>query len=208
MHRVVIADDHEIVRKGLAETLRSLGDCEIAGEACDGLETIAMAKALEPHLLLLDAAMPYARGIEVFSEIKRWNPKIMVAVVTGFTSAATLAQWLDAGVDGLFLKSCEELELRKGLRTILSGGQYICEASARILEQRPEAIQLTGREREVLALITNGLRNVEIGERLCISAKTVEKHRTSLMAKVGVQSLPALLTFALREGLLDEHRQL
>jgi len=208
MYRVVIADDHEIVRKGLAQTVRTIEGCEIVEMARDGLETIAITKRLKPDLLLLDAAMPYARGIEVFSEIKRWNSQTKVAVVTGFTSAASLADWLDAGVDGLFLKSCEEAELRTGLQVILAGGKYICDASARILERRCDAVQLTAREREVLAQIANGSTNVEIGEKLCISAKTVEKHRASLMAKLGVRSLPALITFALREGLLDEHRQL
>lgn len=208
MLRVVIADDHELVRRGLAETLRSMDDCEIVGEACDGLETIAITKKLLPDLLLLDAAMPYARGIEVFAEVKRWSAGTKVALITGFTSAAILADWIDAGVDGLFLKNCREKEMRKGLRTILSGGQYICEASARILKGRPDPVHLTAREREALSMIANGMTNAEIGQRLSISNKTVEKHRASLMAKLGVNSLPGLLTTALREGMLDEHRQL
>ncbi len=207
---VVIADDHGIIREALTAMLTTIDDIEIAGEADNGIATIAMVKDIRPELLLLDAAMPLARGVEVYAESKRWSPETKVAVVTGFTSTTMLADWINAGVDGLFLKSCPTEELRKGIELILAGGQYVSDAvSARIAEaNNNESADVTPREREVLALIAAGYQNAGIAERLHISAKTVEKHRASLMAKVGVNSVSGLLVYALREGLLDEHRQL
>jgi DNA-binding NarL/FixJ family response regulator len=119
-----------------------------------------------------------------------------------------LADWLAAGVDGLFLKSARPQEMKKGFAQVLAGGKYVAEEVAEKLAAAPEREELTDREREVLSLIAAGHQNVAIGEQLCISPKTVEKHRASLMAKLGVNSVSGLLTLALREGLLDEHRQL
>ncbi|MEZ5736112.1 MAG: response regulator transcription factor [Novosphingobium sp.] len=204
----VIADDHEIVRRAMREILVEIDDLEVVAEAGNGLETIALVKAHRPDLLLLDAAMPLARGVEVFAEAKRWSPETRVAVVTGFTSTAMLSDWMAAGVDGLFLKSCPPEEMRHGFETILAGGQYVSEAVEKKIANAQAGLELTAREREVLALIASGEQNARIAERLCISPKTVEKHRASLMAKLGVNSVSALLVHALREGLLDEYRQL
>lgn len=206
--RVIIADDHAIVRRSLAEILTEIGNLTIVAEASNGLETIALVKQHSPDLLLLDAAMPLARGVQVYSEARRWSPNTRVVVITGFTSATLLADWLSAGVDGLFLKSAEPVEMRKGFEVVLAGGRFVSSEVTQRLENEPSLPELTDREREVLSLIASGHQNVAIGERLFISPKTVEKHRASLMAKLGVNSISALMTLALREGLLDEHRQL
>ncbi|WP_284126120.1 response regulator transcription factor [Parerythrobacter aestuarii] len=207
-YRAIIADDHAIVRRSLADILAELGNVEIVAEADNGLETIALVKEHQPDLLLLDAAMPLARGVQVYGEARRWSPETKVAVVTGFTSTGMLADWMAAGVDGLFLKSAAPEEMREGFRQILAGGKYVAQGVSDKLAAEPEREQLTDREREVLALIAAGHQNVAIGEKLFISPKTVEKHRASLMAKLGVNSVSALLVHALREGLLDEHTQL
>lgn len=206
--RAIIADDHAIVRRSLAEILSEIDKLEVVAEASNGLETIALVKQHSPDLLLLDAAMPLARGVQVYSEARRWSPDTRVVVITGFTSTALLADWLSAGVDGLFLKSAEPAEMREGFEVVLAGGRFVSSEVTQRLENEPSLPELTDREREVLSLITSGHQNVAIGERLFISPKTVEKHRASLMAKLGVNSISALMTFALREGLLDEHRQL
>lgn len=111
-------------------------------------------------------------------------------------------------MDGLFLKSADPDEMQRGFTEILAGGKFVAQEVADKLAAEPEREELTAREREVLALIASGHQNVAIGDKLFISPKTVEKHRASLMAKLGVNSVSALLVHALREGLLDEHRQL
>lgn len=207
-YRAIIADDHAIVRTSLASILAELGSVEIVAEAENGLETIALVKQHIPDLLLLDAAMPLARGVQVYGEARRWSPDTRIIVVTGFTSTTMLADWLAAGVDGLFLKSAQPAEMKEGFVQVLAGGKFVSEEVAGKLAAEPQREELTDRERQVLALIAAGHQNVAIGEQLFISPKTVEKHRASLMAKLGVNSVSALLTHALREGLLDEHRQL
>lgn len=207
-YRIVIADDHEFVRRGLIDVIETIDGCEIAGEAADGLSAIALAKESQPDIMFLDAAMPLARGIEVYSEVRRWCPETRIAVVTGFTSGALLSDWLNAGVDAIFLKSDTSDELREGFHALLAGENYISHEAAKRIKASASAIQLTAREREVLSLIAAGEYNATIAERLHISPKTVEKHRASLMAKLKVNSVSGLLTYALREGLLDEHRQL
>lgn len=204
----IIADDHAIVRRSLAEILDAIGTVELVAEAADGIETISLVKQHRPDLLLLDAAMPLARGVEVYGEVRRWSPDTKVCVVTGFTATGFLADWLAAGVDGLFLKSAEPAELQSGIAQVLAGGKYVAEDIAARMTAEPETQQLTDREREVLSLIAAGHQNVAIGDKLCISPKTVEKHRASVMAKLGVNSVSALLVHALREGLLDEFKQL
>lgn len=206
--RAIIADDHAIVRNSLAGILAEIGNVEVVAQAENGLETIALVKQHAPDLLLLDAAMPLARGVQVYGEARRWSPDTRIIVVTGFTSATMLADWLAAGVDGLFLKSADPAEMKQGFAQVLAGGKFVSEEVAQKLAEQPRHEELTDREREVLALIAAGHQNVAIGDMLFISPKTVEKHRASLMAKLGVNSVSGLLTHALREGLLDEHRQL
>ncbi|MEE9434709.1 MAG: response regulator transcription factor [Sphingorhabdus sp.] len=208
MRTAIIADDHDVVRHGLAAVLAEIDDVELVAQAANGIEAISLVKQHHPTLLLLDAAMPMARGIEVFSEARRWSPDTRIALVTGFTSTGLLTDWMAAGVDGLFLKSCAPDEMKTGFEAILSGGNYIAEEIIRMIAEKSDRPELTAREREVLALIAAGNMNAAIATRLSISAKTVEKHRASLMAKVGAHSISELLVYALREGLLDEHRQL
>jgi len=208
IRRVVIADDHAIVRQGTAGILKSIDAVNIVAEADNGLAAIAAVKQHAPNLLVLDAAMPMARGVEVFAEARRWSPDTAVVLLTGFTSLTLLSDWLDAGVDGLLLKSCNPEELKQGFSAVLDGGQYVAKSIQSQLETSARPLSLTAREREVLALIATGHVNQTISERLSISIKTVEKHRASLMGKLHVHSVAEMMVYALREGLLDEHKQL
>jgi DNA-binding NarL/FixJ family response regulator len=203
----VIADDHAVVRNGIREVLARIANLRIVAECRNGLEAIAAVKKHSPDLLVLDAAMPLARGVEVFADVRRWSPETRVALFTGFTSVGMLADWLSAGVDGLFLKSGPMEELQAGLVILLEGGNYVSRDVADMLEN-VALHDMTGREREVLALIASGHANTSIAERLHISPKTVEKHRASLMAKLGVHSVAELMVYALREGLLEDKKQL
>lgn len=208
LRRVVIADDHAVVRHGTMQILNELPLVEIVAEASDGLSAIAAVKKHKPHMLVLDAAMPLARGVEVFADVRRWSPDTRVVLLTGFTSVGLLSDWLEAGVDGMLLKTCQPDEMKTCFSAVLDGSSYVADQIIERLRVAGEAKSLTLREREVMALVVAGKTNVEIGDKLHISVKTVEKHRGSLMAKLGVRSVSELMIVALREGWLEEHKQL
>ena len=205
----MIADDHAVVRGGLKSIVLGLQgfSVQVVGEAENGIEAISITKTARPDLLLLDAGMPLSRGMEVFGEVRRWSPDTKVAVVTGFTSAGSLADWIGAGVDGLFLKSCPPDEMADGFSLLLHGQGYVSKEVLQILERDDETSELSLRERQVLHLLAQGCSNAAIAERLSISAKTVDNHRTRMMAKLNVHSIAQLLAYALKEGLLDVSSQ-
>lgn len=206
--KVVIADDHALVRSALRAVLTKIDGVEVVGEADNGIEAITLAKTLKPHLMTLDSGMPRARGMEVYGEVRRWTPETKIAVVTGFTAVGQLAEWVSAGIDGLFLKTCPTEELQKGFSLLLNGGSYVSEAVISILESAPKKTTLTIRERQILHLVAEGKSNREIAGQLSISPKTVDNHRTRLMSKLQVRSVAQLLAYALKEGLLDQNVQL
>lgn len=207
-YSAVLADDHAIVREGVKNVLAEIGQISIAAEVADGLSAISAIKHHQPDLLVLDSAMPHAKGIEVLAEARRWSKQTSVVLLTGFTSAGVLANWLDAEVEGILLKSCCPIEMKTCFEAVLQGGRYFARDALTILEDATSKTALTNREREVLSLIAMGHQNAGIGERLSISPRTVEKHRASLMDKVGVSSLAELIAYALREGLIAEQTQL
>ena len=206
--RVVIADDHPLVRNALRDILSEIHGVEIAAEAENGVEAIALVKTQMPTLLTLDSGMPLASGMEVYGEVRRWSPDSRIAVVTGFTAVGQLADWVAAGVDGLFLKTCPPEEIRDGFALLLNGGTYYSKAVMATLEGAPDRPKLSVRERQVLHMIAEGRTNAEIAEQLSISPKTVDNHRTRLMAKLDVHSVAQLIAYALKEGLLDQNAQL
>lgn len=207
-YRIVIADDHGLVRGALKDLIADIDGAEIVGETDNGLEAITLVRLHRPDLLTLDSAMPLAKGIEVYGEVRRWSPDTRIVVITGFAAVGHLADWIDAGVDGLFLKTCGTDELRKGLELVLSGGAFVSSAVMGKLESHEADASLTTRERQILHLIAAGYSNNEIAERLSISPKTVDNHRTRMMAKLNVHSLAQLLSYALKEGLLDTNTQI
>lgn len=203
----VVADDHSLLRSGIAEIL-SHARIEVVAEAADGLTAISVAKQFKPDIMTLDIAMPYAQGLAVHTEVMRWSPDTKVVVFTGVTSAALLTELVDAGVKGVFTKRGDINEFKRAIPIIMSGGKVFSPDAMDILDAGKEAGSLTARERQILSLICNGQSTKMVAETLSVSTKTIDNHRTNIMAKLGVKSLAELLAHALREGLLDTHREL
>ncbi|GAB5452406.1 MAG: response regulator transcription factor [Halioglobus sp.] len=207
-YTVVIADDHQIVRDGLRTSLECPGVVEPRGlrvlaEASNGFEAISRIKIHQPDLLLLDVAMPLAGGAEVLVDIRRWSPHTAIVVLTGINAPGLIASLLESGVEGMFSKASPLEELYEKLPLILRGGHHVADNFVHLMETHRSTRELTERERQTLNMVVAGKSNREIAELLCISPKTVDKHRTSVMQKLGVHSVTELLTLALREGLID-----
>lgn len=212
-YNAVIADDHAIVRCGLRDALERPGLIEPEGipvlaEAADGLEAIHLVRTHKPALLLLDVQMPRAGGVEVVVEVRRWSPDTRIVVLTGVSAPGLVGGLVDTGVDGLFSKADNNDELYARLPGILRGQRHIAASFVDILQNRPEQQALTGRERQILNMILAGRSNKEMADGLGISAKTVDKHRTSMLRKLEVHSVPQLMAVALRDGLIDPTAEL
>jgi DNA-binding NarL/FixJ family response regulator len=204
MKSIVIADDHAIFAAGMANALAAYSDLTIAGQANNGIEAIAMIKRLRPDCAVLDLRMAGANGLETFVEAKRWSPDTRYAVLTGNASAAILHELLNAGIDGLFLKTGAPEAICDGIRQIaLHNRRIVAPDVQAILDQHAAAETLTAREIEVLHGIARGQSNGQIAARLGVSANTVDSHRTNLMRKMKVHSTATLLVRAMREGQID-----
>lgn len=212
-YNAIIADDHAIVRAGLKDALEKPGLIEPEGikvlaEVGDGLSAIAEIRKHRPSLLLLDVSMPMAGGVEVLVEARRWSKDTKVVVLTGISAVGLVSDLIEAGVDGLFSKASDNTEFYQKLPGILRGQRHISEYFLKILEETPRPPVLTDRERQTLNMILAGRSNKEIAEGLGISIKTVDKHRTSLMQKLNVHSVPQLMARALKEGMIDPSKEL
>lgn len=212
--RIVIAEDHTILREGLRSLLSSEPNFEIVGEAEDGREAIKCVEKFRPDLILTDLSMPRMNGMEAIKEIKRQSPKTKVLVLTVHKAEEYILATFRAGANGYLLKDSTHAELVMAVKKVLSGKQYISpEISEKVIEGYLEGKKtlktqtswetLTQREREILKLIAEGYKNKEIAEDLCISVKTVEKHRANLMEKLDLHSIQALTTFAIEKGLVS-----
>lgn len=207
--RAVIADDHGIVRAGLVTALSqpdliSGTKVTVVGQATNGLEAIEVVKRLKPDLLMLDISMPLASGAEILTDLRRWSPNTKIVVLTAITSAGLLSQIVAAGVDGVFAKGSDAETLVKALPVILRGGKVVDPTLVELIREAEPQAALTARERQTLNMVIMGKTNAEIGELMGISARTAEKHRASMMAKLGVRTLPELMAKALQDGLIEQ----
>lgn len=213
--RIMIADDHVMVRDGLRTLISSVPGFEVVGEAGDGLEAIATAARIKPDVLLLDIAMPNMRGIEAIPEIKRQLPETKILVLSMHDRSQYVQQALKNGADGYILKHSAASELVAALNHVNSGELYLSPAISRHVVKnwlrdeestagtgRPQW-ELTERERAVLKLITEGHSNKEVGAMLHISPKTVETHRARIMDKLNLRTVPDLVRYAIKSGLTD-----
>jgi DNA-binding NarL/FixJ family response regulator len=200
---IVIADDHALTVDGTRSVVEAMHGFEVVGVASNGIEAISQIKRLSPDCAVLDLVMPGASGLEVLFEARRWSPATKIAIVTGSPSPKTLRQLIDAGAAGIFLKTGPVEEFRAGLRDIAAGKSVISPDADRYIAEHQAHESLSNREIEVLQSIARGLSNNGIAERLGISPKTVDNHRTNLMRKLDVHSTATLLVRAIRDGLID-----
>jgi len=212
MIRVILADDHQVVRKGLKALLSAESDLEVVGETGDGLETVKLVDELKPDVLVLDLMMSGINGLEVTRQVNKHNPEIGIVILSMHSNEAYVLDALRSGAKGYVLKESPPEELIKAIRDVYSGRRYLSspltERAIEAYTRRPESQsfdpydQLTTREREILQLIAQGCSNVEVASRLFISPRTVETHRTNLMRKLSIHNQTQLIQFAVQHGII------
>lgn len=213
--RVIIAEDHTIVREGLRALLLSSPDFEIVAEAENGREVIRRAAESMPNLVLMDLSMPGMNGIEAIREIRSQYPQVKILVLTVHTNEEYIHACIQNGANGYIVKDASRAELMTAIRSVLEGKTHFCsEATEKIITWYLHGTRvttpispweaLTHRERQILKLIAEGNTNKRIGSFLDISTKTVEKHRANLMEKLNLHSTAALTAFAVKRGLTDQ----
>lgn len=192
--RVLLVDDHQLVRQGLRLLLSQDESIDIVGEAGNGLEALEQAEKLQPQVILMDLMMPEMDGITAIREVRQQHPDIEVIALTSVLEDASVVSAVRNGAIGYLLKDMQALDLVQSIKAAASGQvQLAPEAAARLLRElrpspQPQAPSLTEREAEVLELVAAGLSNHEIGEQLCIGEKTVKTHVSRLLSKLGVRS--------------------
>jgi DNA-binding NarL/FixJ family response regulator len=211
MTTAIIADDHDIVRRGLRGIMESSGACKVVAEAADGLAAVQLVEKHRPNVLLLDLNMPRLHGIEVLRQVRTASPSTKIIVLSMHNDEAYVIEALRGGAMAYILKGSESLEIAKALSEVLAGRRFL---SAPLSEWAINALvtktaddtdplqSLSQRERMVLQLAAEGHNNPEIAEKLFISPRTAETHRTNLLRKLGLQTQTDLVRFAIRKGLI------
>ena len=209
--RVLIADDHGVLRAGLRALLKTEEDLQVVDEAADGETALRLASRLRPDIVLLDLSMPGPGGIEVTRKLKEMLPATRVLILTVHEDETLLREALKAGASGYIIKRAVESELINAIHAVSRGEIYVHPAMTRWLLQEPapaapkrrDPATLTPREIEVLRLIVQGHTNSQIAEVLRLSVRTIESHRANLMGKLGLQSRVELVRYAVKNKLLD-----
>ncbi len=209
--RVLIVDDHAIVRDGLVSLLARRKDIEVVGQAADGRQGIEAAHALLPDVILMDIAMPGMNGLEATKEIRKALPGIRVLVLTQYESKEYVLPLVRAGAAGYLAKRARGEELVNAIRTVYFEGACLPPNIARAVMNRvsespsEEGGQpvLTEREKQVVRLVADGLSSREIAERLCLSVKTVDTHRANILEKLGAHNSAEVIKYAIREGIAN-----
>jgi len=206
--RVLIADDHAMIRDGLGALLRDDARIEVVGTAADGREALRLAAELRPDVVVMDIAMPELNGMEALRELRAASPDARVLILSMFSTLEHVQQAFNAGASGYLLKESAGAELKNAIEQVNSGRRYLSrqiEAQAsELLARRAQHTpleSLSRRERQILQLVVEGKSSTEIGKTLHLSAKTVETYRSRMMQKLGVDGVPALVKFAVAHGL-------
>ena len=211
--RVLIADDHAVLRDGLHALLRMYDDVEVVGKAADGVEAVELAIELKPDVVLMDIAMPRLGGFEAALEIRQRILHTRVLVLTQYDNKEYVFQMLKAGASGYVLKKAAGTELLSAIRAVHAGESFLDPAAAKAMvdryvgdedgaDEERRLDQISDREKEVLKLLAEGRSNREIGELLCLSVKTVMSHRANLMEKLDIHNRTGLVKFAIMAGLI------
>lgn len=214
-YRVVIAEDYTILREGLKALLSSQKEFRVVAEAQDGRDAIRCVQEHEPDIVLMDLSMPRMNGLEAIKEIKRSNPETRIMALTVHKTEEYVLATLEAGADGYVLKDATHSELVLAMMSVLEGKRYLSPGiSEKVIEGYLEGRKtvkgqtawdsLTKREREILKLIAEGYKNKEVADFLCISPKTVEKHRTNLMQKLDLHNIASLTALAIEKGIVTK----
>ena len=211
--RVLVVDDHIIVRDGICALLALAGDIEVVGEASNGDEALKMVKELKPNVVLMDMAMPIMGGLEATRKICKEFPATRVLVLTQYDDKEYVFPVIEAGASGFISKIAASSELAAGIRSVYRGDSHLSPSVARLLVEdhrrgggrivQDPYEQLTERERDVLKLVAEGYTTQEIARMLVVSPKTVEGHRTNIMAKLGIHNRIELVKYALRKGIIS-----
>jgi len=210
MIRVLLADDHAVVRSGLTQLLATVEDVEVVGAAADGAEAVDLALAERPDVVLMDLSMPVMDGIEAIRRLRGRDPEARIVVLTSFSDRERILDALDAGAIGYLLKDAEPDELIRGVRAAAAGEAPLApKAASAVLtaraDQRPVA-ELTPREREVLGALARGKANKQIARDLHVSQSTVHTHVINIYAKIGVNTRAGATLFAFEHDLTDPQK--
>jgi DNA-binding NarL/FixJ family response regulator len=213
--RLLLADDHEIVRQGLRSILATLRDCEVVGEAADGRQAVAMAKELNPDVVILDIGMPSLNGLEAARQILKVRPQTKVLILTMHESDSVIREVLDAGARGYILKTDAGRDLVTAVESLRRNKAFFTSRVSQMIldgflkgDPRPRAaesggIRLTPRQREIVQLLAEGKSSKEVAVTLDLSVKTAETHRANIMRKLDCHSVSEVVRYAIRNKIID-----
>ena len=212
--RILLADDHDIVRRGLRELLSKRADWKIVAEATNGREALEKTFESRPHVALLDISMPLLNGFETARQILMERPETKVLILTVHESSALIRQVLDAGARGYVLKSDAERDLISAVEAVCSGGTYFTQKvsdvildfylnRSTVLQEEVPDQRLTKRHREIVQLLAEGKSSKEVADILKMTVKTAETHRAHIMKRMGFHSVADLVRYALRNGIIE-----
>ncbi|HEY0565835.1 MAG TPA: response regulator transcription factor [Terriglobales bacterium] len=205
--RVMVVEDHNVVRQGLVALIRTVPDMTVVAEACNGREAIDFFAKHEPDITLMDLRLPEVPGVEAIIQIRKRTPQARIIVLTTFDGDEDIYRALQAGAKGYLLKDMFGHELMEAIRSVHAGGSRIPKPVAERLAQRVGGPDLTAREREVLELIVKGNSNREIGTAMFISEATVKTHVNNILSKLGVSDRTQATTTAIQRGIVHLEKQ-